>query len=235
MSGHRPWSDVKAEKARRDAARGRVPRRSLVTSTSFTTETSSSRSHTRAEFGLLIHPDVDVDAVKLRLIQEVMKLNAELNDEADREVEPEYFIHTRGPHEGQRVIPEHVCVPECYEDQSAAFENAVYVDPRPRYRVLAWPWYDHKGDESPYHPAGDGHDANCAAGYELEIWRRNPDQLGPLGEWTRVGVTQTDSGGTLNHDEVVDLVLDFVMTLASPLPIRVDADQVTVFAEVSSV
>lgn len=201
--------------------------RSLVTSTSFTTERSSSRSHTRAEFSLLIHPDVDVDAVKLRLIQEVMKMNTELNEEADREVEPEYFTYTRGPHEGQRSDGEHVCVPECYEDQSEAIERAEYVDPRPRYRVLAWPWYDHA------HLADVPHHDGCVAGYELEIWIRRPDAVGSLSEWTRLGVTQTNSGETLDYDEVVGLTLDFAMTLASPLPVRVEADQVTVFAEVS--
>jgi hypothetical protein len=129
--------------------------------------------------------------------------------------------------------PVHVCVPECYEDQSEALERAEYVDPRPQYRVLATPWYDHEGDESPYHPVGDGHDAFCAAGHALEVWRRNPDQLGSLGEWRTLGATQTDSGGTLDLDEVVSMVRDYVETLAHPQCVNVDADQVTVFKEVT--
>lgn len=180
MSGHRPWSEVKAEKARRDAARGRTPIRAWA-------------ARPPDEFG----------------------------------EDAEYLIHTRGPHEGQRMNPVHVCVPECYEDQSAAFERAHWEDPRPQYRVLAYPWYDHD-------PGDDGHDATaCAAGYVLEVYARHPDQPPPLGMWQTLGATQTDSGGSLNVDEVVELVRDYVMTLAYPPPMNVDADQVTVFLEVS--
>lgn len=53
------------------------------------------------------------------------------------------FIHTRGPHEGQPSDGEHVCVPECYEDQSHALADATYVEPQPlseetRRRALSW-------------------------------------------------------------------------------------------------
>jgi hypothetical protein len=178
VTEHRPWSEVRAEKVRRDAARGRTPIRSW---------------------------------------------SARPPDEAN---DAEYFIHTRGPHEGLRMNPVHVCVPECYEDQSAALERATYVDPRPQYRALATPWYDHDHGD-------DGHDAlACAAGYALEIYVRNPDQLGSLGRWRPLGATQTDSGGTLNLDEVVSMVRDYVETLAYPQCVNVDADQVTVFTEV---
>lgn len=43
-------------------------------------------------------------------------------------VTSDQFVYTRGPHEGEPIIEEHVCVPECYEDQSAALENATWVD-----------------------------------------------------------------------------------------------------------
>jgi hypothetical protein len=41
---------------------------------------SGSRAHTRIEFSVEIHPDVDVDEVTLRLIEAVMKLNRELQE-----------------------------------------------------------------------------------------------------------------------------------------------------------
>lgn len=137
------------------------------------------------------------------------------------------FIYTRGPHEGQPIVdPDHICVPECYEDQSAALERATHVDPRPRYRVIAEPWYDHDAGT-------DGHDAlACAAGYALEVYRCNPDVRG-TDHWQLIGATQTDSGGTFDLREVNETVIDYVRTLAHPHPSNPDPDRIEVYHKVT--
>lgn len=141
-------------------------------------------------------------------------------------LDPDRFIHTRGPHEGRYSDGEHVCVPECTEDTSHLMEGGRWIDPRPEYRVIAEPWYDHDVGEN-------GHDAYaCAAGYSLEIWVRNPDQLGILGEWRRLGVTQTSSGGTLDVCEVQATVVDYVIALARPHAVNVDPSRIEVYRRV---
>lgn len=126
----------------------------------------------------------------------------------------------------------HDCVPECYEDQSEAIERGHWEDPRPRYRVIAAPWYDHEGNESPDHPSGLGHDSFCAAGYSLEIWVRHPDQPPPLGTWRTLGATQTDTGGVVRVDEIRALVIDYVQTLAQPLTVNPDPARIEVYVKV---
>lgn len=140
--------------------------------------------------------------------------------------DPNAFIHTRGPHEGEPSDGEHVCVPECYEDTSHLMEGGHWVDPRPEYRVLATPWYDHDGGAA-------GHDYGCVTGFTLEILVRHPDQLGSLGDWRRLGATQTESGSSLRVDEVYALVVDYVAALASPHHVNVDPTRITIFAEVT--
>lgn len=183
-------------------------------------------AHARLTVELEIHPQVDVETVRQRLIHEVMTLNAELNAASESGAEPDYFVHTRGPHEGQRSDGEHACVPECYEDQSAALENAEYVDPRPQYRVIAEPWYDHD-------PRSYAHDDTCVTGFSLEVWGRHPEQPPPHGTWTTLGATQTNSGGRLNLDEVHETVIDYVRTLASPHRSGITTDRIEVFRRVT--
>lgn len=102
------------------------------------------------------------------------------------------------------------------------------VDPRPAYRVIAEPWYDHD-------PGDDGHDAfACAAGFSLEVWIRHPDQRVPLGEWHCLGATQTDSGGAMNVDEVRDVVIDYVQALAWPQRSNITRDRIEVYTRVTS-
>lgn len=171
MTGYRPWSEVKAEKQRRDAARGRVPTRS---------------TH-----------------------------------------DPDRFTHTRGPHEGEYSDGEHVCVPECSEDTSHMMEDGHWVVPRPRYRVLTEPWYDHDPGHHGGHVA-----AVCAAGYALEVWVKHPDAPSPLNAWRLLGTTQIDSGPRLNLDEVHELLVDYVATLAAPHPVNVDPTRIEVYRRV---
>lgn len=102
---------------------------------------------------------------------------------------------------------------------------------RPRYRVLAAPWYDHEGNQSPDHPDGAGHDSFCAAGYALEVFIVNPGVPG-LDDWRSIGATQTDSGGTLDLREVKETVIDYVQALAHPRPVNPDPARIEVFVRV---
>jgi hypothetical protein len=77
---------------------------------------------------------------------------------------------------------------------------------RPRYRVLAAPWYDH--DHSGRYPA----DRCAPAGYELEVYRDD----GVRHRYRPLGVTRTTSGGTLDAREVRALVLDWLRARAAP-------------------
>lgn len=125
----------------------------------------------------------------------------------------------------------HDCVPECYEDQSEAIERGHWEDPRPRYRVLAAPWYDHEGNASPDHPNA-GHDAFCVAGYQLNISVSHPDQAALLRDWHQVGVTQTDSGGALNVAEVRAAVIEYVKLRALPHAANPDPERIEVYVQV---
>jgi hypothetical protein len=78
---------------------------------------------------------------------------------------------------------------------------------RPRYRVLATPWYDH--NHSGRYPA----DACEPAGWELEVARVptgvNPYHLAPL------GVTQT-TGAALDPAAARRVVVNYLHVLAEP-------------------
>lgn len=118
-------------------------------------------------------------------------------------------------------------IPECSEDQSEAIERSHWEDPRPRYRVIAEPWYDHD-------PGDDGHDElACAAGYTLEVYRCNPDVRG-MDHWRWIGATQTNTGGTFNLREVKEMVIDYAQALAHPHPSNPDPDRIEVYQKVIS-
>jgi len=103
------------------------------------------------------------------------------------------------------------------------------VDPdRPRYRVLAQPIYDHEPDARPEHPDGAGHDRDCAAGYELLIYR--VDRYTPAPNEV-LGVTQTpgrDAGG-FRTTSARQAVCDYVRLRSEPLSSRIEPSDVELY------
>jgi hypothetical protein len=104
---------------------------------------------------------------------------------------------------------------------------------RPRYRVLARPFYDHEPDARPEHPDGAGHDRDggCAAGHELLVLAPDPAGLGR--PWQVLGVTQTDLRGPLDAGLARDAVRAWLRLRADPDPLRVDEDRVELYREVT--
>jgi hypothetical protein len=102
---------------------------------------------------------------------------------------------------------------------------------RPRYRVLARPWRDHLGSDDPDDPTG-GHDAGCVSGWELLVTAPRPGGTGPPGADHEVlGVTQV-TGARLDPAVARATVVDYLRTLADPLPTGVRPADVELYEEV---
>jgi hypothetical protein len=105
----------------------------------------------------------------------------------------------------------------------------VTADPdRPRYRVLARPWYDHAPDARPEHPDGAGHDRDCAAGHELLIYR--VDRHAPTPDEV-LGVTQTPDrdAGRFSAAGARDAVCDYVRLRSEPMSSRITPADVELY------
>lgn len=104
---------------------------------------------------------------------------------------------------------------------------------RPRYRVLARPFYDHPGSGDPDDPTG-GHDAGCAAGHELTVYRVDVTwrELGGDRAHAPLGVTQV-TGARLDLAAARATVVDYLRRLADPYPTRVGPADVELYLEVS--
>lgn len=127
---------------------------------------------------------------------------------------------------------DHDCVPECYTSMHEELKHGRWEDPRPWYRVLANPRYDHDL-VTPYHPDGGPHDRDCAAGHVLEIHVANPNQPPPLGLWRPIGTTQLSGRGALDAREARAQVIDYVRALAHPVVSGVTADRIELYLEVT--
>lgn len=112
--------------------------------------------------------------------------------------------------------------------RDAASSPTSAVVPRPRYRVLAAPWYDH--DHRATYPAGDG----CVPdGYELTVYRVDRDRWDAAGRdrfYRPLGVTQTTGPWDLRH--VRATVCGWLRLRAEPRHIVVVPADVAVYREV---
>lgn len=109
------------------------------------------------------------------------------------------------------------------------------TDPdRPRYRVLATPWYDHVNCPHQFNHRHERTDA-CATGYELEVSRVDATWRLVAGEYAYAPVGTTQVTGALHLDVVRATVVDYLRTLADPRSTRVIAADVEVYLRVTSV
>lgn len=99
---------------------------------------------------------------------------------------------------------------------------------RPRYRVLATPWYDH--EHSGRYPA----DRCPPAGWELEVYRTDAHWLAAGGRYAHepLGTTQlTDrTSPTLDLAAARATVVDWLHIRAAPRPTRVTPADVELYA-----
>jgi hypothetical protein len=113
---------------------------------------------------------------------------------------------------------------------------------RPRYRVLARPWYDDEpGPDVSPHPDGTEHGPGacgvaCAAGHELEVYRVDDAWRAAAGTryWEPLGVTQCGVVGPLDAWLVRDTVIAWLRLRAQPRETYVGHEHVDVYLRVTS-